>query len=101
MKRMFPYPVNPPTHGAEKRIDLAIAALVASDFGGPISKVCFGHPAMESATMPKAAVNKKSKPLAAKDKIRPAWERLVTTPTSDMVGAEDGYEPQFCSLIPP
>jgi len=51
--------------------------------------------------MPKAAVNKDGKTLAAEDKVRPTRERRVTPPTGNLVRSQDHSQPEFRSFIAP
>jgi len=87
LERVFPYSIDSPALSAKNRPDFLIAALVAGDFRIPVPQARLGHPAMSLATVPEAPVDEHSKALAAKKEVGSARKGLVTSPTSDVVGA--------------
>jgi len=68
---VFPDSKDSPTLLPQQRIGSTVSLLVHGKFCSPKTCVASGHPSMDWAFVPEAAINKYRKPLACKNKIRP------------------------------
>jgi hypothetical protein len=89
-----------PTFSPQKFFDLAVAPSVASNFGIPVIRPRFGHPAMLWTAVPKATVHKDGNLLLPKNKIRSPWHPLMATPAGDAMRPEQEHQSQLGVLIP-
>jgi hypothetical protein len=66
-----------------------------NDPAGPLR-----HPRSRVPDIAPPDLDKHSKPLAAKDEVRPPWQWPVPAPAGDAVSVEDRYQPKFGVLVP-
>jgi len=97
---MRPNTQYPPTCLEQQSIGQTVSRNISSNFVLPIQSIIVWHPKMPAAAVPEAPVNEDSEAFTAKDKIRATWQRLVTPPACNMVGAENCDQFQLRVSVP-
>jgi hypothetical protein len=90
---------NPPPHAAKKAGCATVAGAVASDFTIPIFAISSGHSAMPATAMPEAAVHEDSDAVTPEDKVRTTGQPIVSSPTIDAGGAQNGRQPELSLFV--
>lgn len=99
LKRVLPYPMNPPTSCYESISNCFISGLVPGDLWFPITLIRLWHPTMPGAAMPETAIYEHSKTLPAENKIWPSNKRLTPPPTCNGTCPEYSCKKQLCAPI--
>jgi hypothetical protein len=89
-QRVAPYPENAPTLGAEDPIREAVSGDVSVDFALPVASIYLWHATMPSTTVPEAAIDEYGQPGVSEGEIWMARKFLMSSPTGDSSGAQDG-----------
>jgi len=82
---VLPNPNDSPTFAAQHRVYFAITIYVSGNLGEPKFAPGFGHPAVPTATVPKAPVHEHGNSLPVKNEIWFAENELFTPPASNAV----------------
>jgi hypothetical protein len=70
----------------------SIARLVVGYFGAPVGLLAGGHPAVDGAAVPKAAVNENGEPLPLEEEIRLAYQGTTSTPAGDVLPTQHSQQ---------
>src|SRR5882757_7002673 len=96
---MAPYADDAPSSKAKQLVDDPVSLFVPGDLKPPVSAIVAGHSAMPAAAMPKTTVHKNGKTLATKREVWTTWQRLMSAPTGDAGGTNNGSQLEFGGFV--
>lgn len=96
---MFPNADNTPSEFPKFAVHAAVTGAVASELRVPEFPVLLGPRAVLRAAVPKAAIDKYTKPRCSKNEIRTPDYLLPPPPSGYSVLSENLNQPQLCCFV--